>query len=73
MALSAKSILIGTVVTSALTAISYGIWWGLTLLTRGTLFGEFRMFVNIIAIFAFLSLAEAILSRVFRDDTEPHP
>lgn len=72
MALSAKSILIGMVVTPALAAISYGIWWGLTLLTKGTLLGEFRMFVNVIAIFAFLSLADTILSRVFRADSETH-
>jgi len=72
MALSAKSVLTGIVVTPALAAMSYGIWWGLTLLTKGTLLGEFRMFVNIVAIFAFLSLAEAVLSRAFRENSEPH-
>ena len=72
MALSAKSILIGAVTTPALVAASYGIWWGLGIVTKGTLFGEFRMFVNVLAIFAFLSAVEAVLSRLFTDDSEPH-
>ena len=68
MAAGSRPVLIVAGLGAALAAASYGVWWGVGVLAKGTLLEEFRMLVNVLAVFAFLSLAEAVLGRLLGGD-----
>ena len=64
MGATGGKLLLRAAVTLVLAAACGGIWWGLGPQLKGTLLAEFGVLVPVLAIFAFLGLAEVALARL---------